>query len=699
MLQAEVEQLGADTVKQTVAGVRLQTDTRTLYRICLWSRLANRVLVEIGRFQFDSQQTLYEGIRSLDWSEHLDVDTTFAVHCSGRGGGIDNTHYGALRVKDAIVDQFQDRDGRRPSVDTRQPGVGIRVHLSRGEAVVSIDLSGSSLHRRGYRTEGGRAPLKENLASALLMRAGWPAIADAGGALLDPVCGSATLIVEGCQMAMGIAPGLTRRHWGFDAWLGHVPAAWHQLHTEAQQQRQQAEYERWPEVVGYDANTGALDNARRNIERAGLSARIKVYRKRIEDLVRPTHKEFAPGLVIANPPYGIRLDDDGDPDSLYAALGDTLKAQFDGWQAAVITADAELGFQLGLRARKVHRFYNGALPSQLLLFDVEAGSHRQRHPLSAQLANDTPPSSGAQMFANRLKKNLKRLKKWVAAGNIECFRIYDADMPEYAVAIDRYADWIHVAEYLAPAGVSRDAAERRLGEVMQVLPAVLDTPPERIVLKQRRRQRGEHQYERHSGGGARIEVREHNARLLVNMTDYLDTGLFLDHRRLRRELAELSPGKRLLNLFCYTGTATVQAALAGATASTSVDLSATYLDWARRNFELNGLDLAEHELVRADCTEWLATTRQRYDLVLLDPPTFSNSKRMENSFDVQRDHAGLIDAAMRVLSADGIVVFLHPPQEVFDYTAVSTANTRCVMSVVTGWTRTSGARDNSIKCG
>jgi len=261
------------------------------------------------------------------------------------------------------------------------------------------------------------------------------------------------------------------------------------------------------------------------------------------------------------------------------------------------------------------------------------------------------------MFANRIRKNRKRLARWLKREQVSCYRLYDADMPEYAVAVDIYDGWAHVAEYQAPQGIDPEAAARRLDEVRAALPAALEFPADAIVYKQRRRQRGSEQYQKQDNRGEFISVNEGRARLLVNLSDYLDTGLFLDHRPLRRRLAAEAKGADFLNLFCYTGSATVHAALGGARSTTSVDLSNTYLAWLRKNLAHNGLDESRNTLVRASCPEWLAQATGGYDLVLLDPPSFSNSTAMAESFDVQRDHPALVRAAMAVLRPSGQLYF------------------------------------------
>ena len=375
----------------------------------------------------------------------------------------------------------------------------------------------------------------------------------------------------------------------------------------------------------------------------------------------PRPDRNAVGLVVCNPPYGKRLGDAESLVYLYRGLGQRLKAECCGWRAAVFTGNPELGKRMGLRARKLYSFLNGTIPCQLLMFDVteewfvQSAGPRPAAPKPS--VAEIEPGPGAEMFANRLKKNLRRLGKWARKHGIECYRLYDADMPEYALAIDCYGDWLHVQEYAPPSSIDPEKAASRLAEALAVIPRVLNLTPDRVVFKQRKRQRGRSQYEARDRRGEFIEVGEGSCRLLVNLTDYLDTGLFLDHRPLRRLIGEEAKGLRFLNLFCYTATATVHAVLGGAASSVSVDTSATYLGWARRNLSLNGLSEV-HELVQRDCREFLAQEAGRFDLIFLDPPTFSNTKRADReSFDLQRDHVGLIRAAAARLDRNGVLYF------------------------------------------
>jgi 23S rRNA (guanine2445-N2)-methyltransferase / 23S rRNA (guanine2069-N7)-methyltransferase len=270
------------------------------------------------------------------------------------------------------------------------------------------------------------------------------------------------------------------------------------------------------------------------------------------------------------------------------------------------------------------------------------------------------------MFANRLRKNMKALASWARREAVSCYRLYDADMPEYSFAIDLYQSdpagaggrWLYVQEYAPPATVDRDRARARREEAISVLPEVTNLPVDAIYWRTRRPQKGTSQYEALGDQGERVIVAEDGLRFLVNFTDYLDTGLFLDHRLTRARIREAAKGRRFLNLFCYTGAATVHAAAGGAAITTSIDMSRTYLDWARRNMEVNGFRGDAHRFVQADCLAWLAEDDgARYDLIFLDPPTFSNSKRMRGEFDVQRDHLPLIRQAMSRLNDGGLLLF------------------------------------------
>jgi len=650
LLTEELAALGADAVRIQHAGVQFAGDLACGYQVCLWSRLASRVLLRLAHFHAPDASTLKAGIEQIPWEDHLAPDGSFVVAFTGSSQAIRNTHFGALTVKDGIVDRFRARTGGRPSVRAERPDIRLAVHLFREQATVYLDLAGESLHRRAYRLEQGAAPLKESLAAALLLQAGWPAIAADGGALFDPVCGAGTLLIEGAWIAADIAPGLLRSYYGFQGWLGHVPALWQRLRREAQARRV-AGLARLPPIAGCDADGGVVALAQANLDRAGLAGRVRIAQGDLTQAAPP--RGVRSGLVVANPPYGERLESPGTARTLHAALGARLAASFAGWRAAVISGLPEAGSLLRCLQPADLEVANGALPCTVWVWEVPGSEV----PVRGEAAAVVAPDPGLEALANRLRKNARHLGRWARREGIEAYRVYDADLPEYAFAIDRYGDWLHVQEYAPPAQVDPEAAARRRAALLAALPDWLDVPMERVVFKTRERQRGRAQYHRQGAAGSERIVTESGLRFRVNLTDYLDTGLFLDHRLTRSLLREEAAGKRFLNLFCYTGSATVYAAAGGALSTTSVDLSATYLAWARENLVLNGLSDARHRLIQADGRVWIDEDTETYDLIFLDPPTFSNSKRMAGTWEVQRDHVGLIASVMARLAPDGQLIF------------------------------------------
>ena len=642
LLVDELISFGASNVKQVAVGVEFSGEIEHAYRACLWSRVGNRVLLPLLKGTAESAEELYDAIQSIDWIEHMEPTNSLAISFTGISQAINNTHFGALKVKDAIVDQFRDSTGIRPTIERDTPDIRIHTHLFRGRLSVSLDLSGSSLHRRGYR-----------LFAALLMRAGWPKMKDEFKQVFDPLCGSGTLLIEAAMMATDIAPGLDRDHWGFVHWKKHDVKCWESLLAEAEKRRTVGLNENQVEFIGADIDARVLENATANSKNVGLEQLIQYRVGQVEKMMPPNDY---PGLLITNPPYGERLGDSSALMFMYRSIGDKLKSDFRGWKASVFTGNPELCQVIGLKPDKTYKLFNGPLESKLFNYHIYA--ERTGADAEVDLAELEPLSEAGQMFANRLKKNLKALAKWRKKQQITAYRLYDADIPEYAVAIDIYGDWVHVQEYAAPKSIDQVKVFERLKDVMAAIPQVLQINPKRVVLKQRKRQSGSQQYEKHGHLGKFFEVTEHGARFRINLKDYLDTGLFLDHRPLRLEIQKQSSGKDFLNLFSYTSTATVHAALGGAISTTSVDMSATYLSWSAKNMAMNGFNDSAHHFIQADCLQWLKKQRQpAYDLIFMDPPTFSNSKRMQDVLDVQRDHVRLISSAMRLLRQDGVLIF------------------------------------------
>lgn len=666
LLAAELRALDAVDVRERPLGVSFRGDARVAYRACLESRIASRVFLVVARFQAGSADDIYRHLRETPWQQHLSARGTLACEWSGRHPAITNTHYGALRLKDAICDGLRDATGARPDIALARPSVRVHAHAFRNEVTVSLDLSGEGLHRRGYRAHAGEAPLRENVAAGMLVRAGWPELAARGAPFLDPMCGSGTLAIEAAWIALDRAPGLLRDYYGFFGWAAHDATVWNAVRAAALA-RVKSE-DRLPSVLcAADRDAGMIRMASENAKLAQVGTCIEFAQRNLEDAMPPDTSSVTGGLLCTNPPYGARLEDVERSRAVHRELGTVLRDRFSGWDAAVLTGAPELGLEMGLRAHRAHVVWNGAIECRLLRFRIEADAERdflpKRTPLVDPALRDAP---GARMFANRLAKNAKRLGAWAKKNAITCYRVYDADMPEYAFAVDLYrsADgderWAYVQEYAAPATIAVEDAHRRRREALSVLPEVLDLAEDHVHVRTRRKTGRSDQYVKEAEQRRFHVIEEAGLRFRVNFTDYLDTGLFLDHRLTRQRLHASAARKRFLNLFGYTGSATVHAAAGRARATTTVDLSHTYLDWGRDNLAINGLSGAQHQFIQADCREWLLEAHRlehRYDLIFLDPPTFSNSKRMQGVHDIQRDHASLIDACMRILAPGGELVF------------------------------------------
>ena len=640
LLKTELENLGAQHVQVVQGGVHFEGDTRLIYQSLMWSRLASRIMLPLNECKVYSDLDLYMGVQAIDWTEIFNPGATFAVHFSGLNEEIRNSQYGAMRVKDAIVDSFTRKNMERPNVDREQPDMRINVWLNKETAHIALDLSGDGLHLRGYRDRAGLAPMKETLAAAVVMRSGW----QPGTPLLDPLCGSGTLLIEAAMLATDRAPGLHRGHWGFSGWAQHDEALWKEVKAEAQTRARQGLADYGSRFYGSDSDARVIDIARSNARRAGVGELIDFNVKDVAQLTNPLPKG-PHGTVLSNPPYGERLESEPALIALHSLLGRTLKNNFGGWNVSLFSASPELLNCLQLRADRQFKAKNGPLDCVQKNYSI------------AENFGDIKGSGMAEDYANRLRKNVKKLEKWARQEGIECYRLYDADLPDYNVAVDRYADWVVVQEYAPPKTVDAQKARQRLLDVIAATITVLGIAPNKLVLKTRERQKGKNQYQKMNEKGEFMEVSEYNARLWVNLTDYLDTGLFLDHRIARRMLGQMSKGKDFLNLFSYTGSASVHAGLGGAASTTTVDMSRTYLEWAERNLRLNGLTGRQHRLMQADVMGWLRETDEQFDLIFIDPPTFSNSKRMEEAFDVQRDHLSLMKDLKRMLRKGGTIMF------------------------------------------
>ena len=653
LLKSELTELGAQDAKVAQGGVHYWADDETLYRTLLWSRLSSRILLPIVQAKVFSDLDLYSVVVGVNWLDYFDEKVHFFVDFNGTNQEIRHTQFGAMRVKDGIVDYFERYGRARPNVDKEQPDIRIHAYLNRDDVVLSLDLSGDALHMRGYREDTGKAPLRETLAAAIMLRSGWRK----GTPLVDPMCGSGTLLIEAAQMEAQIAPQLYRLHWGFDFWLGHNQAAWEKVKEEALALAEvKKQRENRPHFYGFDLDHRVLQKAKQNAKNAGVAHLMQWQQGDVAAIKNPSPN--VAGTVICNPPYGERLGTTPALIALYSVFGQRLKQQFAGWNASIFSGEPSLLDCLRLRSHRQFKAKNGPLDCVQKNYQIAERAEQSAVENTVEFDRTSPVSSEVAVdFANRLQKNIKKIEKWAKQQGLDAYRLYDADLPEYNLAVDRYADHIVVQEYAAPKNIDENKARQRLLDAVNATLIVTGIETNKLILKVRQKQKGTNQYEKLANKGEYFYVNEYGAKLWVNLTDYLDTGLFLDHRLTRKMLGEMAQGKDFLNLFAYTGSATVHAALGKAKSTTTVDMSNTYLNWAEQNLLLNDIEGKQHKLIQADCLQWLEKCDRQFDLIFVDPPTFSNSKRMEDSWDVQRDHIKLMTNLKRILRPNGTIVF------------------------------------------
>ena len=683
VLARELEALGARDLRvgrrtiEFAAAAGAQRET--LYRAVLECRTAIRVLEPLGRFRVDSPESLYRAMQEVDWTEQLKAADTLRVDAAIHDTFTTHSLYAAQVVKDAVVDQLRTPSGRRPSVQLRGATLRLALHLVGDVATIFRDAAGRSLHQRGWRAGEVEAPLSEVLAAGILAIAGWwrpggQEHVSTGEPILDPLCGSGTLVVEAATIAAGMAPGLWRARR-----RGHGLFRFRDCDRDlAARLVAELEARVRPPAGGFaasDLDARAVEAARACAAAAGVGDAVQVGQCHFE-AVRP---QGGPGLVVTNPPYGERLPLPR-AGALFRRLGDWLVAHCGGWRAAILAADTPAAGHLGLRPERRVPLANGPIPCRLLEVEIRrretaAAEGPDPRPRDESRTDEAAASSApgprpagrttadqVADFRRRLAKRFKHLAKWARRQGIEAFRVYDRDIPEIPLVIDLYAGWLHAAEYDRPHERTEIEHDVWLDRLVEAAAAELGVPPERTFLKARRRQRGGGQYEKVDARRALVTVREGDLAFECNLSDYLDTGLFLDHRTTRALVRAEADGKRFINLFCYPGSFSVAAAAGGAAATTSVDLSNTYLDWTRTNLARNAFrDAGRHRTVRDESRAFLEHRLRRgeepFDLVVCDPPTFSRSARSATPWDVERDHADLLELVARNLAPGGVVYF------------------------------------------
>lgn len=672
ILGQELRGLGMDEVRPLTGGVAFSADLERAYTALLWSRVASRILLVLERVEATDSDSLYAGVRDIAWEDVVAPGATIAVNARGTNDQLRDTRYTALRVKDAVCDRLRDERGERPDVDAQHPDLLIQVNLHARRATVYIDLSGTSLENRGYRDAARSSSpfIHETLAAAMLLAADWPTRAKRGEILVDSMCAAGTLVIEAALIAGDVAPGITRSTWGFSGWCGHDEELWQAI-LDAADARAQAGAR---EVVIYatDAREREIACARARAKAAAIASLIEFLPSRdaLANAIMcrvDARGLFASCLFVSTECLEATLP------ARYAQLaGELLDAK--PLEAAVMLVEGQdADAYLGMERTRGYSCMNGSAPCDIALFDLRGDASRAAQ-VSVRDRQLAVYDVSAQQFADRLNKVFKQRRKWASKNGISAYRIYDADLPDYNMAIDLYEGagkdagrrLVHVAEYAPPKNIDAAKAARRMTDALNIASVVLDVSADDIFVKRRVRAKGGSQYAQHDQDmrqrARHVVITQENGLLFeVDLASYLDTGLFLDHRDTRELVGKLAAGKSFLNLFAYTCTASVYAAARGAKFTTSVDLSNTYLQWGERNMELNGLMNGHQEFVRADCVEWVQQTRHtkmRWDLVFVDPPTFSNSAKMRTrGWDVQRDHAELLIGVSRLLTRGGAAVF------------------------------------------
>ena len=653
----ELEHLGYADGKSEAGSVRFTGDERALCRTNLWLRSADRVLVEMGSFDAMDFGQLFDGTTALPWERWLPRDAAFPVRGKSVRSQLSSVPACQRMVKKAIADRLM-KAHRVQTLPESGPEYSVQVSLLNNRASLTIDTSGLGLHKRGYRQRTGPAPLKETMAAALVQLSYWRPERP----FLDPFCGTGTLPIEAALIGLNQAPGLHRR-FAAESWAGLPPNLWREVREEA---RDLLRRDAALCIVGSDRDERALAMARENARLAGVEAQIEWRQEDARNIC--CEREY--GCIVTNPPYGERLGDEREVEELYRALPAVLGG-FATWSHYIITSHPSFEAIVGRQADRRRKLYNGRIECTYYQFHGPRPPKPGAAPAEPAGEGDKPawqPAFGglperaeeqAATFRRRLEKRAHHLRRWPARG-ITCFRVYDRDVPGVPLVVDRYEDCLHVTEYLREDDHLPGQHEAWLQLMVDTAADTLGVPREKTYSKARERQAGTTQHQRVATDREAKIVNEGGLRFEVNLSDYIDTGLFLDHRQTRAMVREMAAGKDVLNLFCYTGSFSVYAAAGGARSTCSVDLSATYLTWARRNLTLNGFANPDsHQLIRADVLSFLRElpVEGRFDLAVVDPPTFSNSKSTETVFDVQRDQRELLGLTLRWLRPGGICLF------------------------------------------
>lgn len=717
-LAAELKRLRVRHVRPLRGGVAFFGRPIDAERVCLWSRVASRVTAVVGRVNAGDADLMYAGAYDLPWEEVVAPGAKLAVRAHGINPELRNTQFTALKVKDAICDALRSRTGARPDIDADNPDALIEVRVRENRATITFDVSGESLHRRSYfdAKDEGDAVLSCAHAAALLETVGAPEKLRAGWCLVDPACLVDFTLCEAAGIAADQAPGLLRERWGFNGWAMHDEKAWEDALADADERFEAGLSQLMREckvsdsaslpnpdrvrIAGLAPSRGSVARARRHLRNARLSAFVRIECSTDQDfgedlaiVARTAKRRHGAAVLVCHVSAADSSEDEAYAMFRASRFMSAVRHALPGSVFGLVD-DRGVSSRFNDKPSFDERVGSGRIETRMQVFQEASSCQVELRLPNPEGGPDIPVEvneAKSEQFAARLRKVARERRKWAQAEGVSCYRVYDADLPEYNAAIDVYegagvdegATFVHIAEYQAPSSVDTLTARRRFEDLLVLTPAVLGVRPGFVYSKVRSRSRGGSQYR--DAGKRSFVTHTTEAGLLfeIDLAGYLDTGLFLDHRITRRIVGEMARGKRFLNLFAYTGAATVHAAAGGAESTTTVDLSQTYLDWAQRNMRLNGFRCegapvdgrrgsrdgrtsgrerrAEHELVRADVMPWIVDARRQgrqFDLIFVDPPTFSNSKAMgRRTWDVQRDHVELLVGVSRLLARGGEAVF------------------------------------------
>ncbi len=643
VVKRELQALGYDARSTSPGWVEFDGDLSAICRTNLWLRSADRILVKVASFTAADFDALFETTKSIDWTQWLPANAHFPVEGRSVRSTLTSVPANQRAVKKAIVEAMKSQHGVS-SLPEDGPLYRCQIALLKDEATLTIDTTGPSLHKRGYREFAGGAPIKETLASAMVQLSFW----NEEKPFLDPFCGSGTIAIEAAMLGRNMAPGLNRS-FAAEQWANLDSVLWQEARAEAGD-LQLPPFEEI--LVATDADFRVLRTARQNAEKAGVADQIHFQEREFSDL--QSSRKY--GCLITNPPYGERLSDWRELKPLYESMPLILK-RLPTWSHFILTSYE--GFQklLQKNADRRRKLYNGRIECVYYQFHGPKPKSGETEPVFGGI--NEKAAEQAELFQRRLRKRARHLRKWPSKRGIYCYRLYERDIPEIPLVVDRYHDHLHISEFERPH--DRDIAQHDDWlELMRVSAAeALDVPAEKAFLKRRGMQRGSAQHARVAQDRYETEVEENGLKFIVNLSDYVDTGLFLDHRETRMMVCNESLSKDVLNLFAYAGSFSVYAADGGARSTTTVDLSKNYLDWAERNMRLNGFTGDEHTYVQSDIREYLQSLPDdaQFDLAIVDPPTFSNSKSTEDDWVVQEHYAELLNSVLQRLRSGGVIYF------------------------------------------